>query len=67
MHTYHVYILSNYARTTFYIGVTSNLGERVNEHKEGRGGLFTAKYNATTLCITKHLMILEELLKGKRI
>ena len=44
MHSYYVYILSNYARTTFYIGVTSNLEVRVQEHKEGKGGVFTAKY-----------------------
>lgn len=44
MRYYYVYILSNYARTTFYIGVTSNLEIRMQEHKEGKGGVFTAKY-----------------------
>ena len=41
----YVYILSNYTRTTFYIGVTSNLGKRIQEHKDGDGSKFVQKYN----------------------
>ena len=50
----YVYILSNYTRTTFYIGVTSNLGERVQEHISGEGSVFTRKYNL------KYLVYMEE-------
>ncbi len=39
-----VYILSNYARTTFYIGVTSDLKGRMIQHRNGEGGIFTSKY-----------------------
>ena len=44
-----VYILTNKFRTTFYIGVTSNLAKRVVEHREGRGSAFTKKYILTDL------------------
>lgn len=44
-----VYIMTNNYRTTFYIGVTSNLSRRVLEHVEGKGSKFTKKYNLTDL------------------
>ena len=40
----HVYIMSNQYRTTFYIGVTSNLEARVWQHLKGEGSKFLAKY-----------------------
>ncbi|MGB0429507.1 MAG: GIY-YIG nuclease family protein [Bacteroidia bacterium] len=44
-----VYITSNKNRTTFYIGVTSNIEQRVYEHKTGVFGGFTNKYNCHEL------------------
>ncbi|WP_366942415.1 GIY-YIG nuclease family protein [uncultured Tenacibaculum sp.] len=44
-----VYILTNTYRTTFYIGVTSNLEKRILEHKQGIGSAFTKKYNLSDL------------------
>ena len=44
-----VYILCNKNKTTFYIGVTSNLKERIENHKNGRGSVFTKKYNINEL------------------
>lgn len=41
---FYTYILSNYARTTFYIGVTNNLEVRLAQHRNGEGGMFTSKY-----------------------
>ena len=41
----YVYILSNYTRTTFYIGVTSNLGRRLEQHMEDPPSSFVARYN----------------------
>ena len=45
----YVYILSNTGRTTFYIGVTSDLERRLQQHKDGFGGTFTSKYKTTDL------------------
>nr|WP_313777849.1 GIY-YIG nuclease family protein [Allomuricauda sp.] len=41
--------MTNKYRTTFYIGVTSNLHKRTVEHVEGIGSKFTGKYQLTDL------------------
>ena len=45
----YVYFLTNFRRTTLYIGVTSNLIARVWDHKQGQGSGFTSKYKTTIL------------------
>lgn len=45
----YVYLLTNYQRTTLYIGVTSNLSARIWDHKQGRGSKFTTRYKLTIL------------------
>jgi len=49
----YVYIMSNYKRTTFYIGVTNSLERRVLEHKQGLNPGFTQRYKL------KHLVYYE--------
>ena len=47
-HTYYVYIITNKYRSTYYIGITNNLGERLIQHKENiEKGIktFASKYN----------------------
>ena len=44
-----VYIMTNKYRTTFYIGVTSNLKKRIVEHYDGVGSKFTTKYQLPDL------------------
>ena len=44
-----IYILSNERRSVLYIGVTSNLYNRLVEHKSGKGSIFTKKYNLKVL------------------
>ncbi len=47
-HTYYVYIITNKYRSTYYIGVTNNLGLRLEQHKENiknRKKTFASKYN----------------------
>jgi len=41
--------MSNKNRTTFYIGVTSNLKNRIADHKNGKGSAFTKRYNLEDL------------------
>lgn len=47
-HTYYVYIITNSYRSTFYIGMTNNLKERLKQHKENiefDNKTFASKYN----------------------
>lgn len=45
-----VYIITNFTNTTLYIGVTSNLPQRIIEHKEKRYQYsFSARYNLSKL------------------
>ena len=45
----YVYIVSNQLRTVFYIGVTSDIRQRIYEHKQGEGCKFTSKYKCYLL------------------
>ncbi len=49
-----VYIMSNFSKTTFYIGVTGKLEQRIAEHKIGEGSVFAQKYKL------KYLVYFEE-------
>jgi putative endonuclease len=40
-HNYFIYIVTNYNKSTFYIGVTNNLQRRLSEHFENRGSTET--------------------------
>jgi len=44
-----IYILSNKNRNVLYIGVTSKLIKRIEEHKNDIGSIFTKKYNVHDL------------------
>ena len=59
MKTSYVYILTNKYRTTLYIGVTSNLKNRIIRHINGEGCIFSSKYNL------KDLIYFEEYLEIK--
>ena len=45
---YYVYILANQSRV-LYIGMTSNIEQRIFQHKSHAFEGFTAKYNGTSL------------------
>ena len=49
MNLYYVYILTNKRNGALCIGVTSNLLERVSQHKRGICDGFTKKYNINEL------------------
>ena len=46
---YYVYIMTNKHNQVLYTGMTNDLVRRAYEHRTGRGGGFTSKYNATKL------------------
>jgi putative endonuclease len=46
---YYIYFLTNRSGSTLYVGVTSNLEERVVEHRMKLVPGFTKKYNLTRL------------------
>ena len=46
---YYVYIITNYHQTTFYIGITSNLEQRIWQHKNKIFKGFSSKYNLNRL------------------
>ena len=41
--------MTNSTNSTLYIGVTNSLKRRIEEHKEGVGSVFTAKYRCSKL------------------
>jgi putative endonuclease len=48
MPTFYVYILANYART-LYVSMTSDLRNRLQEHKTKKFDGFTARYNVNQI------------------
>lgn len=44
-----VYILASQKNGTLYTGVTSNLIQRIAQHRDGTFGGFTSQYNVRTL------------------
>lgn len=49
MKQYHVYIMASKRNGTLYIGITSNLPQRVYQHKHKNAHGFTSKYNVNKL------------------
>src|ERR1700733_8624488 len=65
---YFVYLLTNKPYGTIYTGVTSNLIQRVYQHKEGFVDGFTKKYDLHQLVYYEvHVDINEAILREKRI
>jgi putative endonuclease len=65
---YFVYLLASKPYGTIYTGVTSNLIQRVFQHKEGLVDGFTKKYDVHQLVYYEvHLDIREAILREKRI
>lgn len=45
----YIYFMTNKTNNVLYIGVTNSLKRRIAEHSEGRGAVFTSKYNCSKL------------------
>jgi len=50
----YIYIMSNKYRTTFYVGVTSTLEQRIWQHINGEGSEFAKKYKLFDLVYFEH-------------
>jgi len=46
---YYIYILTNEKNTVLYTGVTNDLFRRIDEHRDGSGGVFTRRYGLKKL------------------
>jgi putative endonuclease len=53
VHNYYVYILASLSRT-LYVGITSDLCQRVYQHREKLLGGFTARYDVSRLVYYEH-------------
>ena len=61
-----VYILSSRYRGTLYVGVTSELYNRIHDHKNELHGGFTKKYQVKHLVWYAHLPSMEEAIKVEK-
>ena len=65
---YYVYVLANKPRGTTYVGVTSNLVERVWQHKQEQVDGFTKRYGLKSLVwYEQHEDVQEAILREKQI
>ncbi|MDX1444300.1 MAG: GIY-YIG nuclease family protein [Gammaproteobacteria bacterium] len=44
-----VYILASHRNGTLYVGVTADIRARIQQHRDGAGSSFTARYDVKTL------------------
>ncbi|MFP9113469.1 GIY-YIG nuclease family protein [Flavobacterium sp. RHBU_3] len=56
-----VYIITNYTNTTLYTGVTSDLHERIKQHKQKRyPDAFSSRYNLNKLVYFESFLMIED-------
>ncbi len=55
-----VYIMASVRNGTLYTGVTSNLGQRAFQHRQGLGSGFTAQYQCRLLVWYEHYERMDE-------
>lgn len=68
-HSYYVYIITNKYRSTFYIGMTNNLKQRLQQHKENleQGNkTFASKYNLEFLVYYEKFVWVEEAISREK-
>lgn len=63
-----VYILTNSSNTVLYVGVTSDLEQRVLQHRNGIGSLFTLKYILRKVVfVERHPTMMSAILREKQV
>ena len=63
----YIYIVSNYERTTIYIGVTANLSVRIFDHESEKGSEFAAKYKCKYLIYFEGFQNIEEAIAREKV
>ena len=66
MKTYYVYIMANNMNTTIYIGVTSDIYRRANEHNDKVVDGFTKLYNIHKLVYIEEYGSVEDALNREK-
>lgn len=66
MREYYVYILTNKSNKVLYIGVTSNLQTRINQHKLKLVDGFTKKYNVNKLVYVEEFRDVNEAIAAEK-
>ena len=65
---YYVYILASQRNGTLYVGITSNIVSRIEQHKKKQNRGFTSKYNVNRLVYYEaHLMATDAIKREKLI
>lgn len=54
------YVMTNKPRGVLYIGVTSDLLARVDQHRQGKGSAFCRKYGLKTLVLAEEHATIDE-------
>ncbi len=68
IYSYYVYILTNKYRSTYYVGVTSNLPKRINEHtKQTHKNSFTSRYNLVYLVYYEKYTWIQEAIHREKV
>ena len=62
----YVYIITNEYRTTFYIGVTSDLNARVWQHTNNEGSQFVKKYRLYDLVFFEYFEIITDAINREK-
>lgn len=63
---YHLYIVASGPKGTLYIGVTSDLSQRVAQHKSGEFGGFTKKYGVNRLVFAEEFQRIDDAIVAEK-
>lgn len=58
--------MTNKARGVLYIGVASQLAERVRQHRAGEGSRFCARYNLTRLVLAESHETIDDAIRREK-
>ena len=62
----YVYFMTTPNNKVLYIGVTNSLRRRIHEHSDGRGSIFTQKYNCKKLVYFEALSSMEQAISREK-